>query len=141
MSKLRFRLLPNNPTIIKLNQVFDLMEKLGISFELAGPSVLIHDKDKNEKYSNLYMESIDDKDNAISVFPPDLDYEIFGDDAEFERLQEEENKNNQLKAEEEKKAQELLKLEKEKIKKEQELEKQKARELEEFKRIKEKYNL
>lgn len=109
----RLRLKENHPTAIKLNQLFELADKLGISLEFSNSTrVLVSDSDRDENLPPLWLEDIEESDYDGS-FPPTTEYKLVYDNPAYlafkEKELEEHLKANRLK-EEQAKAEEKKRL-------------------------------
>lgn len=84
----RLRLKENHPTAIKLNQLFELADKLGISLEFSNSTrVLVSDSDRDENLPPLWLEDIEDSDYGGN-FPPTTEYKLVYNNPAYLSLQE-----------------------------------------------------
>lgn len=76
----RLRLKDTHPTMVKLNQVLDLADKLGVSVSVENFVTLLHDA---ENQTVFYMEDADHNGEPVTDFPPALEFNVFMDNPAY----------------------------------------------------------
>jgi len=84
------RLKVNHPTAQKMQQLWDLAYKLGLSIAFYGHRTIVTDSEFPNRYYD--MHDPEDSDDAISEFPPTLGYVLKFENPEFTKWHEEQNR-------------------------------------------------
>jgi hypothetical protein len=87
MSSRFLKLKENHPTLIKLEQIFSLMEELQISFDFSNVGMRVTDQSQ-ERFTFFYMEDLEDDHSPMSNLPPTFEYKVLADNPKFLEEQE-----------------------------------------------------
>ncbi len=95
------RLKDNHPTIIKLNKLTDLAEKLGLCISFYNHRCLLEDRDRDKNLPSLYIEDIEGGFSNVNSFPNEMEYKVTYENpaylAEEKRIYEEAMKLQKIK--------------------------------------------
>lgn len=92
------RLKDNHATMGKLHKLMELAEELGIWLEFDQNYCLLHDRDREDTVFRVY--DLDHEDEAVSDFPPALDFKVLMDNPAYTEWQKQEAERVRLQAEE-----------------------------------------
>jgi hypothetical protein len=87
----------NHPTMIKLNQLMDLADDLGLKLYLHGQSLVVQDNKSN--LPPLLIEDIEPN-HYINVFPPNMEFRLIYDNPEYLAQRKRESEREQAEWEE-----------------------------------------
>ena len=135
----RLRLKDNHPTAEKLSKLCALADDLGISLSFYNHTVIVEDKDRDEKLPPLHLEDIEDNWNSVGCFPPTTEYKLVYDNPEYVAQQQRENQARRRKEEEKKAAEQKAAEAKAKAERERQAKEKEARERKMLAELKEKY--
>lgn len=114
----RLRLKDKHPTAVKLDKLFAFADELGIGLSFYNHTVIVEDRDRDDKLPPLHLEDIEDDHNTSACFPPTTEYRLVYDNPaylaeEAREFEERKQKEAEAKAAFKKAAEEKAKAEKE----------------------------